>query len=70
MYLIYIFEGKDKKNSKPVRIICTTSFNIELKDLFINVFDEENKKYQTEHFNSIDVLTDRNSIILYRFTEE
>lgn len=70
MYLIYIFEGKDKKNSQPIRIVAPTSFNIELKDLQINFFDEEARAYQTEHFDSIDVLTERKCILLYRFTKE
>ena len=70
MYLIYIFEGKDKKNSQPIRIVAPTSFNIELKDLHINFFDEEVRAYQTEHFDSIDVLTERKTILLYRFTKE
>ena len=70
MYLIYIFERKDKKNSQPIRIIAPTSFNIELKDLYINVFDEEARAYQTEHFDSIDVITKRKCILLYRFIKE
>lgn len=70
MYLIYIFEGKDKKECTPIRIVAPTSFNIELKGLYINFFDEEAHSYQTEYFDSIDVLTERKTILLYRFTKE
>ena len=70
MYLIRFFEGKDKKSCKLVRITVPTSFNIELKEKFINIFDEESKAYNTEHFDTIDVITEKKVICIYRFIEE
>ena len=70
MYLITIFEGKDVENCTPVRVVLPSTFNIELKEKFINIFDEENRRYQTEHFDKADIRSENKVIILYRFTKE
>ena len=70
MYIISIFEVNKEGVKTPVRIVAPTSFNIELKGKFINFFDEENKCYQTEHFDKVHICTENQAIILYRYIKE